>query len=221
MEEKRVLPGKPNSMQMNTPSADAQIQDLRSHFEEAATLTEIILKDEDFIKKVGSSGRHIASALAQGKKIMSCGNGGSMCDAMHFAEELSGRYREDRPALAAMSCHDPSHLTCVGNDYGFQQVFQRWVEALGQPGDVLVAISTSGRSENVLAAAKAARDCGMTVIGLTGKDGGPLAALCHHEIRVPWNGFADRIQEVHIKIIHSWIDLIEKSLTRDQSIASA
>jgi D-sedoheptulose 7-phosphate isomerase len=132
-----------------------------------------------------------------------------MCDAMHFAEELSGRYRENRPALAAMSISDPSHMSCVGNDYGYDFVFSRMVEALGQDGDVLVAISTSGNSSNVLKAAEAAKAKGIFVLGLTGKDGGKLAPLCDVEVRVPWNGYADRIQEIHIKVIHSFIDFIE------------
>lgn len=135
-----------------------------------------------------------------------------MCDAMHFAEELSGRYRENRPALAAMSISDPSHMSCVGNDYGYDFVFSRMVEAVGQDGDVLVAISTSGNSSNVLKAAEAAKAKGIFVLGLTGKDGGKLAPLCDVEVRVPWNGYADRIQEIHIKVIHSFIDFIETKL---------
>ncbi len=150
--------------------------------------------------------------LKQGAKIISCGNGGSMCDAMHFAEELSGRYRDDRGPIAAISISDPSHITCVGNDHGFDQVFARFVQALGREGDVLLAISTSGNSANVLRAAEVAREKHMHVIGLTGKDGGKLAELCTVEVRVPHNGYADRIQEVHIKIIHAFIDHIERDL---------
>ena len=134
-----------------------------------------------------------------------------MCDAMHFAEELSGRYRDDRPGLPAISCSDPSHITCVGNDFGFDQVFARYVQALGKAGDCLVAISTSGNSANVVEAAKAARQLGMTVIGLTGRGGGTLRSLCDVVVDVPWEGYADRVQEVHIKVIHAWIDLIEQS----------
>ena len=133
-----------------------------------------------------------------------------MSDAMHFAEELSGRYREHRPGIAAISCCDPSHITCVGNDYGFDFIFSRFVEAVGQKGDALLAISTSGNSANVLEAAKAARAKGMTVIGLTGRGGGELKSMCDVVIDVPWQGFADRVQEMHIKVIHAWIDLIER-----------
>lgn len=191
-----------------TPIPDS----LFAHFDEAASLLAAIRSDERFMGSVLAAGDALASALAAGGKVLSCGNGGSMCDAMHFAEELSGRYRDDRPALAALACSDPSHLTCVGNDYGFDRVFARWVEAIGQPGDVLVGISTSGGSANVIAAAEVARERNMTVIGLTGKDGGALATLCDHEVRVPWSGYADRIQEIHIKVIHSWIDHIERAM---------
>ena len=135
-----------------------------------------------------------------------------MCDAMHFAEELSGRYRDNRPAIAALSLSDPSHLTCVGNDYGFEQVFSRGVEALGRPGDVLLAISTSGNSANVLRAAEAALSKHMSVVALTGKDGGKLGPLATVELRVPYGGYADRIQEIHIKIIHTLIQRIEQGL---------
>ena len=132
-----------------------------------------------------------------------------MCDAMHFAEELTGRYRDDRKALPALSISDPSHLSCVGNDHGSEFVFSRFVEAMGRPGDVLLAISTSGNSPNVVRAAEAAKEAGMTVVGLTGKDGGTLAPICDVEVRVPWSGYADRIQEVHIQCIHAFIDHIE------------
>ena len=116
---------------------------------------------------------------------------------------------DDRKALPAISISDPSHLSCVGNDHGYEFVFSRFVEAMGRPGDVLLAISTSGNSPNVVRAAEAAKQAGMTVIGLTGKDGGALAKLCDVEVRVPWSGYADRIQEVHIKCIHAFIDHIE------------
>ncbi len=128
------------------------------------------------------------------------------------AEDLSGCFRDDRRPIAALSISDPSHLTCVGNDHGFEYVFSRFVQAHGQDGDVLLAISTSGNSPNVLRAAEIARDKGMHVIALTGKDGGKLAELCTVEIRVPHHGFADRIQEIHIKVIHAFIDHIEQAL---------
>ena len=184
---------------------------LDEHFSEAAQLLDTVRNDAAFMDAVEAAGMAMCQAIAQGGKIISCGNGGSMSDAMHFAEELSGRYRDDRPGLPAISCSDPSHITCVGNDYGFDHVFARFVQALGQSGDCLLAISTSGNSANVLEAAKAAKSKGMTVIGLTGRGGGALKALCDAAVDVPWNGYADRVQEVHIKVIHAWIDLIERA----------
>lgn len=154
----------------------------------------------------------LVEALKKGNKILSCGNGGSHCDAMHFAEELSGRYRENRPALAAMAISDPSHISCVSNDFGYNYIFSRFIEGLGNQGDVLVGISTSGNSANIIEAVKSAQAKGMEVILLTGKDGGQLAAYGCHEIRVDHFGYADRIQEIHIKVIHILIQLIESKL---------
>ncbi|MFC6996161.1 D-sedoheptulose 7-phosphate isomerase [Rufibacter roseus] len=154
----------------------------------------------------------MADSLKNGGKILSCGNGGSMCDAMHFAEELTGRYRNDRPAMAAIAISDPTHMSCVSNDYGYDQVFSRYVEAMARPGDVLLAISTSGNSGNALKAAEAAKKNGVKVVSLTGKDGGKLAALSDAEVRVPHFGYADRIQEIHIKVIHIFILLLEKHM---------
>ncbi len=154
----------------------------------------------------------LVDALQQGKKILSCGNGGSHCDAMHFAEELSGRYRENRPALAAMAISDPSHITCVSNDFGYNYIYSRFIEGLGNQGDVLVGISTSGQSTNIIEAVKAAQEKGMKVVLLTGKDGGALAGMGAIEIRVDHFGFADRIQEIHIKVIHILIQLIEAKI---------
>jgi D-sedoheptulose 7-phosphate isomerase len=185
---------------------------IRTHFEEAASVLQRFLADPENLTNVERASAFMSDCLKQGAKVISCGNGGSMCDAMHFAEELTGRYRDDRPPIAAMSISDPSHLTCVGNDHGFEHVFARFVEAHGREGDVLLAISTSGNSPNVLRAAEVAREKGMHVIGLTGKDGGRLADLCTVEVRVPHDGYADRIQEVHIKVIHAWIDHIERDL---------
>ena len=135
-----------------------------------------------------------------------------MCDAMHFAEELSGRYRNDRPAYPAISISDPAHLSCVANDYGYEFVFSRMVEAIGIKGDVLFALSTSGNSENVINAINAAKKKGMQVIGLSGKDGGIMAELCDVEIRAPHSEYADRAQEIHIKVIHALIDYVEQNV---------
>ena len=154
----------------------------------------------------------IAASLRNGGKVMSCGNGGSHCDAMHFAEELTGRYREDRPGYAGIAISDPSHLSCVSNDYGYQYVFSRYLEAVGRSGDVMLGISTSGNSGNIITAIEAAKNKGIKVVALTGKDGGKMAGLADVEIRVPYFGYADRIQEIHIKVIHILIMLIEKEL---------
>ncbi|HYH57426.1 MAG TPA: D-sedoheptulose 7-phosphate isomerase [Anseongella sp.] len=185
---------------------------IRQHFEEAASVLSAFLSDAHNIEKIALAGNIMVQAIRSGNKIIACGNGGSMCDAMHFAEELSGRYRADRPALPAVSISDPSHLSCVGNDYGYPYVFSRYIEALGRKGDVLLAISSSGNSENILNAVEAARKMNMEVIGLTGKSGGKMAGWCDVEIRAPASPYADRAQEIHIKVIHSLIDFIEQQL---------
>jgi D-sedoheptulose 7-phosphate isomerase len=135
-----------------------------------------------------------------------------MCDAMHFAEELSGRFRDDRPAMPAIAISDTSHLTCAANDYGFESIFSRFIEGVGFSGDVLFAISTSGNSSNVVKAALKAKEKKMKVIALTGKDGGKLAGIADIEIRAPFSKYSDRTQEIHIKIIHSLINYIEKNI---------
>ena len=177
---------------------------------EAQQVLTNFLADPANLKAIESAAQLMAASLKNGGKLLSCGNGGSMCDAMHFAEELSGRFRQDRKALAALSLSDSAHISCVANDYGYDFVFSRGVEALGRPEDVLLAISTSGNSKNILLAAAAAKASGMKVISLTGKDGGELAKHSDVEIRVSHFGFADRIQEIHIKVIHILILLIEK-----------
>jgi D-sedoheptulose 7-phosphate isomerase len=179
------------------------------HFQEAAQTLQAFMSDHKNLDAIHRAGVLCVESLRSGGKIITCGNGGSHCDAMHFAEELSGRYRQDRPALAALAISDPSHISCVGNDYGFEFVFSRAIEALGRPGDVLLAISTSGNSPNIIRAMEAARNKGMKVVGLTGKDGGNAAPLCDAEIRAPKSEFADRAQEIHIKVIHALIDFIE------------
>ncbi|GAB2764310.1 D-sedoheptulose 7-phosphate isomerase [Rhabdobacter roseus] len=177
---------------------------------EAQRVLDNFLSEPKHLEAIEQAARLMVEAIQNNHKIISCGNGGSHCDAMHFAEELSGRYRENRRALPAMAISDVSHLSCVGNDYGYEYVFSRYLEALGQAGDVLLGISTSGNSKNVIRAVEAARAKGMKVIILSGRDGGELAGMADVEIRVPHTGFADRVQEIHIKIIHIFILLIEK-----------
>ena len=182
-----------------------------SHFIEAGKILVQFSTEENF-KKIELAGSILVESVKNGNKIYACGNGGSMCDAMHFAEELTGRYRGNRKAIPAMAIADQSHISCVSNDYGYEFVFSRFLEAFGNEGDVLLAISTSGNSLNVLNAIDVARSKGMKVIGLTGKDGGEMKELCDVEIRAPHSVFADRAQEIHIKVIHSLIDYIEKNI---------
>jgi D-sedoheptulose 7-phosphate isomerase len=185
---------------------------IAAELNQAADVLQFFLKDENNLKSIEAAAKAISNSIKQGGKVISCGNGGSHCDAMHFAEELTGRYRDNRKALPAICVSDPSHISCVSNDYGYEFVFSRYIEALGNKGDVLLGISTSGNSANIIKAAEAAKAKGMTVIILSGKDGGKLAPLADIELRVPHFDYADRIQEIHIKIIHILILLIEKEV---------
>lgn len=185
---------------------------IRHELTEAQTVLTAFLNNPDQLSAIDGAARLMAEALQNGRKIISCGNGGSHCDAMHFAEELSGRYRENRRSLAAIAISDVSHLSCVSNDFGYEFVFSRFIEGLGNEGDVLLGLSTSGNSTNIIRAVDAARQKGMKVVLLTGKDGGKLAGQADVEIRVPHFGYADRIQEIHIKVIHLFILLIEKQV---------
>jgi D-sedoheptulose 7-phosphate isomerase len=185
--------------------------EIKKQFEEAQLILSQFQNTENF-EKIENAIEMMCTALKAGNKIISCGNGGSMCDAMHFAEELSGRFRNNRKGLAAVSISDPSHISCVANDFGYDFVFSRYIEALGQSGDVLLGISTSGSSKNVILAVEEAKKKGMKTLVLTGKDGGKLADLADLEIRAPYSEFADRAQEIHIKIIHNFILGIELNL---------
>jgi len=185
--------------------------EIKKQFEEAQLILSQFQNTENF-EKIETAIEMMCTALKAGNKIISCGNGGSMCDAMHFAEELSGRFRNNRRGLAAVSISDPSHISCVANDFGYDFVFSRYIEALGQSGDVLLGISTSGSSKNVILAVEEAKKKGMKTLVLTGKDGGELAGLADLEIRAPYSEFADRAQEIHIKIIHNFILGIELNL---------
>ncbi len=174
---------------------------------EAREVLEEFISQPENIEAIEKAAALMVEAIQNGGKIISCGNGGSMTDAMHFAEELSGVFRKKRPALPAISISDPSHITCTANDYSFDEIFSRYVE-----GDVLLAISTSGNSMNIVKAAEAAMGKGMKVIGLTGKTGGLLAAMVDSEIRVKGRKHSDRIQEIHIKILHILVLLIEQEV---------
>lgn len=185
---------------------------VRQIFTESQEVLSQFMADTSKLESISKAGEIMVTAIKNGNKIISCGNGGSMSDAMHFAEELTGRFRDNRPPLPAISISDQGYLSCVANDYGYDFVFSRFVEGMGKSGDVILAISTSGNSANVVNAAKVAQEKGIQVVALTGKNGGELAEHCDVEIRVEHHGYADRIQEVHIKVIHSLIGLIESQM---------
>lgn len=177
---------------------------------EAQSALDSLLKNADALKKVEEAATLLIDVFSRRDRVYACGNGGSMCDAMHFAEELTGRYRLDRGGLAATAISDAGHLTCVGNDLGYEQVFSRYIEAHGRPGDCLVALSTSGTSKNIIRAATAAKSLGMHVIILSGKQNSALAEMSDIYVNTPGGKFADRVQELHIKILHILIELIER-----------
>lgn len=177
---------------------------------EAKRVIDCLLTDETTVDAIAAAGKLLIKTFESRGRVFSCGNGGSMCDAMHFAEELTGRYRHDRPALAAVAISDPGYLSCVGNDFGYDHVFSRYLEANARPGDCLIALSTSGSSINVLNAAKTAQSLGVFVIGLSGHSDTPLAGLCEVYICTPAGQFADRVQELHIKVLHILIELVER-----------
>ena len=187
---------------------------IRTELNEAAETLNKFISDPANIESIQRAAVLLADSFKAGGKVISCGNGGSHCDAMHFAEELTGRYRENRPGYPAIAISDVSHISCVGNDFGYEYIFSRYLEAVGQKGDVLLGISTSGNSGNVIKAIEAARAKGMKVITLTGIDGGKMDGSADVEIRVPHFGFADRVQEIHIKVIHILILLIEKEMAK-------
>lgn len=188
------------------------INTIRDELNQAIDVLGNFVANDENLKKIQQAAVLIADSFKQGGKVLSCGNGGSHCDAMHFAEELTGRFRDNRPSYPAIAISDVSHISCVGNDYGFDYIFSRYVEGVGQKGDVLLGISTSGNSANVLKAIEVAKQKGMKIITLTGKDGGKMNGLADVDIRVPHFGYADRVQEIHIKVIHILILLIEKEM---------
>ncbi|WP_372712471.1 D-sedoheptulose 7-phosphate isomerase [Ilyobacter sp.] len=172
-------------------------------------LLERFIKEEEKSNITEKVARDLAEAFENGNKALICGNGGSNCDALHFAEEFTGRFRGDRRALPAISLSDSSHITCVGNDYGFDYIFSRGVEAYGKEGDFFIGISTSGNSENVIKAVEAAKKLGLKTCLLLGKDGGKLKGMCDYEFIIPGET-SDRIQEIHMMILHIIIEGVEK-----------
>lgn len=177
---------------------------------EARDYLDRFLSDGNNIHAIADAAAVLVSSLRNSGSIYSCGNGGSMSDAMHFAEELTGRYRDNRPGLSATAISDPGHISCVANDFGYEHIFSRYLQARGRAGDCLFAISTSGTSKNVIKAAEYARDNGIHVVSLTGRTGSTLGKLATVDISAGANRYADRVQEVHIKVIHILIELIER-----------
>lgn len=194
------------------------MDDLIKHsLQEAHEELVTFMSDDANIAAIAEAGHIMSETLKQGGKIISCGNGGSLCDATHFAEELTGRYRFNRRSLPAIAINDPAYMTCVGNDFSFEDIYRRYVEGVGQAGDALLAISTSGNSENILWAVEAAHEKGMKVIGLTSEGGNKLSAVADVAVCAPRSAFSDRIQEIHIKVIHILIQLIEAELQVEKS----
>jgi len=179
---------------------------------EAKAALDNLLASEVTLSAIEGAAAALIDTLKSGGRVYACGNGGSMSDAVHFAEELSGRYRDERPGLPAIAISDLGHLTCVANDFGYEHVFSRFIESHGRAGDCLLAISTSGRSPNILNAARAAKTLKMKVIALTGKPGSQLESLVDICLATPGGSYSDRVQELHIKVIHVLIELIERAL---------
>ena len=188
------------------------IEVIRAALTDARSAVDVLLHNDETLRAIDAAAKVICDSLKKGGCVYSCGNGGSLCDAMHFAEEMTGRYRKNRPAYAAVAISDQSHMACVANDFGYDQVFSRYVEGVCRKGDVFVGISTSGRSANIIKAAKAAKQKGMTVICLTGVYGSEITKCSDISIVTPFGKWADRVQEMHIKCIHILIELIEREL---------
>jgi len=187
-------------------------QIIQESLDEAAEKLHSFINNPSNLEVIEGAATVMANALKNGHKIISCGNGGSLCDATHFAEELTGRYRNNRLPLPAIAINDPAYITCVGNDISFNEIFGRYVEAIGQQGDVLLAISTSGNSQNVLKAAESAQRNGMKIVALTCDTNNFLRTISDVSICAPASDFSDRVQEIHIKVIHIIIQLIEHQL---------
>lgn len=190
---------------------------IKASLQEAHHELTSFMANENNIAAIATAGRIMAETLGQGGKIISCGNGGSLCDATHFAEELTGRYRHNRRPLPAIAINDAAYMTCVGNDFSFEDIYGRYVEGVGKAGDTLLAISTSGNSENILRAVKAAHEKGIKVVALTSEGENKLSGVADIAVCAPRSAFSDRIQEIHIKVIHILIQLIEAELKVEKS----
>ncbi len=186
------------------------IQKIKASLQEAQRALENLLADEKTLADIKSAAEILIETFQKGGRVFSCGNGGSMCDAMHFAEELTGRYRKNRKGYPALAISDPGHLTCAANDFGYDFVFSRYLESHGRAGDCLLALSTSGKSPNVLQAIAAARSLGIKVIVLTGQKGSEMERRSDVCLCTPGGAFADRVQELHIKVLHILIEMVER-----------
>ena len=185
---------------------------IQNSLDEHLRVAGAFVNDPATVDNIDKSAKMIADAIKAGGKVLTCGNGGSLCDATHFAEELTGRFRSNRNPLPAVAVNDPAHITCTANDYSFEEIFSRYVAATGRRGDVLIGFSTSGTSANVLAAVRTAREKGMKIIGFTRSGDNPLAQLSDAVIAVPHGGYSDRIQEMHITAVHIIIEALERIL---------
>lgn len=186
---------------------------IKKALQDAAHVLSVLHADDATLRRAQQAADALVRALKGGHKILLCGNGGSSCDAAHFAEELTGRFRSDRAPLAAIACTDYGHITCTANDYGYDYVFSRWITALARPGDAVIVLSTSGKSVNILNAVNAAKEAGATTFSLLGKSGGHLVGSCDHEIIVPGET-SDRIQELHMLLLHAWCEEIERQMVK-------
>lgn len=189
----------------------SNLDTIKKELAEAAHVLDHFVQNEQNLEAIENAAELMVTAIKAEGIVYSCGNGGSSCDAAHFAEEMTGRFRDDRDPLPAIAINDAAHITCTSNDYGYDRIFSRFIRGVARKGDVLLAISTSGNSPNVVTAAELAKQKGMKVVALTGNNGGKLAEFADVEIRVPHEGYADRIQEIHIKVIHIMIQLIESA----------
>jgi D-sedoheptulose 7-phosphate isomerase len=188
------------------------IHHIEAALNEAARVLSDLSGDLETLDSIQMAAHTFAAAFSSGNRVFACGNGGSMCDAMHFAEELSGKFRKPRAGLAATAISDPGHISCIANDFGYEEIFSRYLDSHAHKGDALLAISTSGKSPNICKAAKTAQKKSVLVVALTGTPESPLSQLTNIEICTPGGGFADRSQELHIKVIHILIELIERQL---------
>ena len=195
---------------MTTLQKQENVTYIKAALREAQNALTNLLNNPNTLRNIERAAGELINCLESGGRIFSCGNGGSLCDAMHFAEELTGRFRKDRQAFPATAISDPGHISCVGNDYGYEEVFSRYIDAHVRKGDVLVAISTSGHSRNVIRAVESCNAKGAISISLVGKSSSPLEDISDICIATPGGSFADRIQELNIKVLHIFIELVER-----------